>query len=243
MLPFLIYSVINILLHSIASELTIGEYALGVLENGWLGVPLWFVPVLFLALLVSDLVYRINNKYIRLLLFMVLPITSAVLCKYHIVLPWDIAAVPIAAFFVMCGHYLRVNSEKFTMGIKPSFAIFALCFALTAGVSLFWRLDLCWNSVLPLLPKIAGAIAGSVMISLLAVYIVRWLPYSTKILTAIGKETFVVLAFAEIAIELLNYFFDLNFILKYMMMAAILVLIAFIKNRIKLINGQKKSFA
>lgn len=233
MLQFLIYSVINILLHSIASDLTIGEYALGVLKNGWLGVPLWFVPVLFLALLVTDLVYRIDNKYVRMLLFLVLPVTSAVLCKYHIVLPWDIAAVPIAAFFVMCGHELRVKSDKFTMGIKPSFVIFAVCFALTAGVSLFWRLDLCWNNVLPLLPKIVGAISGSVMISLLAVFIGRWLPYSTKILSAAGKETFVVLAFSETAIVLLNHFFSLNFIVKYILLIVILIAVVVFKNSLK----------
>lgn len=82
---------------------------------------------------------------------------------------------------------------------------------------------MCWNSVLPILPKIIGAVAGTIMVSVLSMYIVKLLPVCTKILTAVGKETFVILAFAEISIVLLNYFFDFNVAIKYLLLTLILV--------------------
>ena len=230
LLPFLRYSIINLLLQPYVSDMTYQEYWMRFLQEGWLGVPLWFVPVLFLALLLAKIVFMIESHVIRRLMYIVLPIMSIVLKEIDLWLPWNISVVPYASFLIIIANWggrLFNTPDKY----KPRslFLLILICLAVTSGISYFWKLDMCWNIILPFVPLLIGAIAGSVFLSLLAILIVKYNKLFTRVLQAIGKETFLILAFAEITIVYLNYFFSLNSVIKYALLVVVLYVLSLIK--------------
>ncbi len=229
--PFLIYSFINLLLQPYVSDMTYLEYWIQFLELGWLGVPLWFVPVLFWALLIAKLYFMINKRIPRYALIIFLPFFSISLRYANIWLPWNLSVVPYAAFLIILGNYLacvtiRFNKYECTKIQLPAMILFLF---VTATISYFWKLDMCWNNILPFLPLLTGALAGTTFLSLLAILIDKHSKITSRLLQSVGKETYLILAFAEITIVYLNYFFEFNSVIKY----ALLILQLFVFCKIK----------
>ena len=105
-------------------------------------------------------------------------------------------------------------------------------FAMALYISHFWRLDMCCNNILPIVPLTLGAVAGTLMMFTLSSYIVRYTKLLSRVFQAVGRETYVVVAFSQIIIMLLNQYFTLNAALKYGILVIVLVLLVNLKNTI-----------
>lgn len=232
-IPFVIYSVINLALQPLAYPVTHKEYLLNFLKEGWGGVPLWFIPVFLVSLLLARLVFLIQNKRVRYIVTVLLPIISAILCYLKIQLPWTLAVVPFATFFVLLGDYCKPYLTVLSSISTPKAYWFIIALITFLGISQLWRLDMAWNNVLPLIPKIVGAVCGCYCIIKISAFISEKVPALSRILQEIGKETYIILAFAEIFIVLVNYYWGIGIIEKYLLLTLTLAVVAMIKNIIK----------
>lgn len=69
---------------------------------------------------------------------------------------------------------------------------------ITFSVSHFWRLDMCFNGILPVMPLTIGALSGTLMVFYISMLIERHLPMVTNVMTAIGRETYIIVAFLKL---------------------------------------------
>lgn len=166
----------------------------------------------------------------RLALICLLPSFSAVLKYLDIWLPWNISVVPYASFLIVTANYFkRYYKSSFFDKTNYKLLLMIVCMSATFGISYYWKLDLCWNNILPLIPLLVGAIAGSIFLSLSAMLIVKYSKHIKKLLVSIGRETYLILAFAEVTIVYFNYFFTLNSAIKYILLIFIVFLLCRIK--------------
>jgi fucose 4-O-acetylase-like acetyltransferase len=197
------------------------------IRNGWGSYALWFIPVLFLASLFAKLIYGIKNRYVVLGCAFMFAGISGILSFYKLHLPWTLSSVPFATFLVVVGTELK----RFSSIIVDSKLWYILIlFFVTAGISNFWRLDLCFNSILPFLPLTIGAITGTLMIFMVSSWIDKHLKYVSIMLQKVGNETYLIVAFSQIIIILLNEYFSLNVVLKYSILLLTLVALKYIKD-------------
>lgn len=162
LLPFAIYS-----LFVIGVSYLVGE-ALFSWEKGWQGYALWFVPVLFVASLVAKLIMDIKHvlrKVSAMALFLCVGVT---LSYFRVNLPWTLSTVPYATFLILLGTYFN-GFETFIS--KPRWYILLGGFLIVALVSHFWRLDIAWNHITPVIILTIGALAGSAMLATASSYI------------------------------------------------------------------------
>ena len=224
MLPFLTYSIIVILLQCSIGTLDVAN----LLKTGWGGYALWFVPILYLASILTMLICRIRNRAIRLVIILCMLLMGYGLCYYQIVLPWTLSTVPYATFLILVGNELkhiqqRIETEKSSLGI-------AVAFTVTVVISHFYRLDLAWNHIIPVIPLTIGAIAGTLMVFKLSVWIEQHTKKCSSILQAIGKETYIVVAFSQVIIMCINHFFTVNVLWKYVILVVVLIFLKYIKD-------------
>lgn len=226
MLPFVSYSVIiACLFHYIFQNDVIA-----LLLSGWGGYALWFIPVLYLASILAMLVSRAENAYLRYGLMACLISCGYCLNCYNVSLPWALSTVPYAAFLILTGTELK----RFHEYIESSshFWDIVLLLLVTVAISQFHRLDMAWNHITPVVPLTLGAMAGTLMIFRLSVWIERHIKWGASLLQKIGQETYVVVAFSQITIMCLNHFLQINTILKYALLVVILILLKYTKDGI-----------
>lgn len=223
LVPFFVYSLVVLLIQIPQGWVDFNNW----IYYGWMSYALWFIPVLFLASLLAKLIYGIKNRYLLLGCAFMFAGISGVLSFYKLYLPWTLSSVPFATFLIVVGTELK----RFNSIIADSklWHIFILFFV-TAGISHFWRLDLCFNSILPFLPLTIGVIAGTLMIFMVSSWIDKHLKYVSIMLQKVGKETYLIVAFSQIIIMLLNEYFSLNLVLKYSILLLILVALKYIKD-------------
>lgn len=226
MLPFIIYSVIVVCL-----MLLMDNNAVISLSGGWGGYALWFIPVLYLASVIAMIVRDIKVSILRYGVIAFLLLLGTCLNYFNVTLSWAMSSVPYAAFFLLMGNILR-NYQKWIEMEKHYWDI-ALLFVITLFISRFWRLDMAWNHITPVLPLTFGAFAGTLMIFRLSVLTERCMIPLAKLLQKVGRETYVVVAFSQITIMLVNHFFTINPLLKYMFLVTILVILKYVKDGIK----------
>jgi fucose 4-O-acetylase-like acetyltransferase len=223
LVPFLVYSLVVLLIQLLQGWNDFNHW----LSNGWVSYALWFIPVLFLASLFAKLIYAIKNRYLVLWFAFMFAAISGVLSFYKIQLPWTLSSVPFATFLIVVGTELK----RFNSIIADSKLWHILIlFLVTAGVSHFWKLDLCFNSILPFLPLTIGAIAGTLMIFMISSWIEKHLKNVSIILQKVGNETYLIVAFSQIIIMLLNEYLSLNTVLKYAILLLSLVSLKYIKD-------------
>ena len=150
------------------------------------------------------------------------------LCHYQIVLPWTLSAVPYATFLILVGNELKhiqkwIETGKSLLGIAAAFIV-------TVVISHFYRLDLAWNHIIPVIPLTIGAIAGTLMVFKLSVWIEQHMKKCSSILRAIGKETYIVVAFSQVIIMCINHFFTVNVLWKYVILVVVLIFLKYIKD-------------
>ena len=222
LVPFLVYSLIVLLLYTLQGWGYFNHW----IYNGWVAYALWFIPVLFLASLFAKVIYSIKNKYLFILFAFIFAVISGILSFYKIQLPWSLSSVPFATFLILVGTELKQFNT--TIADSKLWHILILFFV-TAGISQFWRLDLCFNSILPFIPLTIGATAGTLMIFMVSSWIDKHLKYVSIMLQKVGKETFLIVAFSQIIIMLLNEYFSLNVVIKYSILLLTLVALKYIK--------------
>lgn len=167
LIPFLCYSAIVLLWR----ELTIGGGITTWLQNGWDGYALWFIPVLFFALIIAKAICMIANKCIRYAIVAGFIALGCALCYEGVILPWTLSTVPYAVFLIFAGSELR----RFQQEVEtPRWWVLLLCAAITIGISQHWRMDLCCNQILPFIPLTIAAFTGTTMVLILSSYIAKF---------------------------------------------------------------------
>ena len=193
------------------------------------------MPVLFFATIFAKLITLIPVTWIRYTVCLGLIVLSALLRYYRVHIPWTMATVPYATFLVLFGSSIKKYSQIIE---EPKWWILVLCLVLTFAISQKWRLDLAWNSILPVSALTIGAIAGTVMMFIGSSYLSK-VPLIAKVFTAIGKETFVVLAFSQILCLTISHYYPCNKIIEYGFMFGLLFIIVLIRNGINRLLGRK----
>lgn len=106
-------------------------------------------------------------------------------------------------------------------------------FIVTIVISHFWKMEMACNNILPVLPLTIGPVAGTLMMFSLSSYIEKYIVHTNALMSKIGQETFVVVAFSQIIIMLMIQFTSWRSVIRYPVLAVSLVAIVVIKNRIK----------
>jgi len=233
-LPYIVYSVIVLLFARCIgySEISLDR----VLTQGWGGYALWFVPVLFFSLVIARLVLLIPQKWLRITAAFSLMLIGAAFSFHKVSMPWTLCTIPYATFLVLVGARMKAFNRFIE---RPQYWEVLLCIIITAVVAHYWRLDLASNVVTPVIPLTIAAIAGTLMVFFVAQYIVIMSGKLTKVWQAIGKQTFMIMAFSQIIIVALKLHTGLGSLMRYICMAAILVVIALVKDNIIRIIGKK----
>lgn len=204
------------------------------LTKGWQGYALWFIPVLFIALLLSKIIMSAASNRVHLVFAIILMAVGASLKYVGIILPWTLASVPYATALIILGSKMKSIMPYIEY---PRWWILALGFVVTCLISHFWRLDIAWNTITLVTLLTVGAVAGTLMMFTFSAYIVKYTKFSSRILQVVGKETYIILAFSQISIMLMNTYFPVNSIIKYCALIAILIIIKYLKDAInKLLN-------
>lgn len=239
LIPFVIYSAIVLLIHMHNGWMTMGNW----LVKGWGdGYALWFIPVLFIATIIVKALYSFREVGGGRLFWIVVVLILCLGIVFHcfrIRLPWNFSSIPYALFLIIIGSELSKSSPLLHTEEKHYPVFFLLTFLIVATISHFWRLDMCFNNILPVFPLTIGAISGTIMVFLVSYYIESHCKRLSKVFISVGKETYIVVAFSQITIMLMNEYFQMNALFKYALLVVILVLIKYAKDIVNRVVGAK----
>jgi fucose 4-O-acetylase-like acetyltransferase len=225
MLPFAIYSAIVLLLLQGIGALDWRH----LLSHGWEGYALWFIPVLFIALMLRRIAEKLPPPICNVLIFIVLPIVGALLSNFHITLPWTLCAVPYATFLISIGTVMRRFDNRIA---SPNWWLLLASAIICFCVSSFWQLSMAWNQIMPIIPITIGAIAGTLMIFMLSGYIERNSSRLSSLFQSIGKETYIVVAFSQVIIKIVNHYWMINPLVKYLLLVLMLLVLKLCKDQV-----------
>lgn len=228
LLPFAIYSIIVLVIQTLQGWISVGQF----LQNGWVAYALWFIPVLYLSLLCTKCVYCISTRRIRYIVVIAWLAVGYLLSYYHVMLPWTLSSVPYATFMIYIGSEMTRMPEYM---LRPRVYVVLLLWVLTVFISYFFRLDMCFNNIIPILPLTIGALSGTCMVFMVAILIETYSKVLTRVLVAIGKETYIIVAFSQITIMLLNEYFQLNVAFKYGLLVCALIALKHTKDGINIL--------
>lgn len=232
LIPFIIYSLIILLIEKGEGWISLTDW----IRVGWKGYALWFIPVLFLALIAVKGLFLIRNNVLRFGILVFIVMIGYGLSYFKLSLPWNMSSVPYAIFMIMIGAEMRKTQIAFD---KIKSWILLVVTLLTVLISKFYRLDMCSNSITPIMPITLGAITGTLMVFRVSGIIDKRFKLVGEILTKIGKNTFVILAFSQIVIMLLNEYFLLNVLFKYLLLVLVLLILCMLKSYINNITHKR----
>jgi len=168
------------------------------------------------------------------ILLAIIMIPGFILSKHKIWIGWTMSCLPLATFFTCFGHLTRSNMLKIPSYNTARLILFLfLTFATTFVISRFGRLDMAWNKVLPIIPLTISAISGVVMLLIGSYFISKLTKICKQILIAIGKETFVIMAFSQTIGMLLIHFLPVPSLIRLLIEFLLLLIIVLAKNYIK----------
>lgn len=223
LLPFILYSVIVLIISSFINESDFYYF----IKNGWGEYALWFVQVLFLASLIVKVIYQIKGNVTKSVLIVMLAVLGSIFSYNSIILPWSLSSVPYASCLIYIGTEIRRIQPYIES--KISILIMPLGFIITFIGFQFWHLNIALNHITPIVPLTIIAISGTLMLFALSYLLVKYFPLTKRILVPVGKATYIIVAFSQLGIQLLNYCFSLNPIIKYLLLTLLLVAIWFIQ--------------
>lgn len=213
LVPFLIYSLINIILYPLYGDLSLGNYLIQLFHKGWEGIALWFIPVFFLSVCISYLCS--TNKKTLLFTMLITLMAGIIFSKYKIKLPYALATVPIGSFYIISGKLLQkkifyiINKTK----IFSKITLISVGATISFAISTFYRLDLAGNQIQPIVPLLIASLGGILLICIISKILEK--TYFTRGLSFIGKHTFEIMAFSQVIIILTNKYVSNNIIVKY----------------------------
>ena len=232
LIPFIIYSIIELPIAIKIGATTFDRW----IVSGWQGIALWFIPVLYLSLLISKWVLNIVSVYMRVALIAFLLVIGVVLCYFDIGHNWTLSSIPYATFLIILGAYSKrwiqaINSTKWY------YVIGALI--VTIVVSQIWRLDMAWNHISPVIPITVGACSGTYLVFCISSYICIYRKPIKAILSAIGKDTYIILAFSQIIIMSMIHYTEWSSPVRYLIMILALIILKHLKDLINRVIGFK----
>ena len=216
---FLIYSLICLFLLSF-SDLSITR----ILSHGWGGIALWFIPVLYVSLCIGNLIpiKYIPHSIILLLLF------SWGLAHFNYTTRWALHCIPYATALILSGRHLIPTINKLiSLRTSIKLLIISICLITITVSSLYYRLDICTNRILPLLPIFISGILGTLMIILFSTILTR-IAYASTVFTYIGRISLELLSFHQIIL----YFLPVPIVVRLIILAAISLILASARIRI-----------
>lgn len=101
LLPWIIYSIINLLLWPVVKDETLADFALATLQKGWGGVALWFVPVFYFS---NIIIKSLHRRHLPLTFFIMIALAWT-LDYFSVVLPWTLSTVPFAVAIMALTRY------------------------------------------------------------------------------------------------------------------------------------------
>ena len=173
LIPFAIYSII-ILIIQCYEEINDPMFFL---SNGWVSYALWFIPVLYLGLLCAKAIFSIKSISFRYFALISVFVIGIGLSSYNIHFPWSLSSVPYATVFIILGSEIKRFLSQY---IQPKWYNIILLFVVTLLISHFWRLDMCFNSILPVIPITIGAISGTLMAFMISMLVEKHFKLLTK---------------------------------------------------------------
>ena len=162
--PFIVYSIINLLILTFCRRDAYSSfiiYATNILKDGWGGIALWFIPVLWISLLVSKIIIDIKRNGIKYIALIIFSIIGCYLCFEQIILPWALSTVPIAIVYVLVGSLFKdkINDLQ-NIPIGKNCLMIIIGSIITLVISHYFRLDLAVNQILPFIPLLIASLAG-----------------------------------------------------------------------------------
>ena len=231
LLPFLLYSLFVLFLDAFLLHIPLEEHLVNWCELGWLGKALWFVPVLYLSLFVCWGIKQLPNKWIGCVIILILLVLGVVLNHLGLWLPWNLATVPYASFLILLGSWAKPYCNHINILYKKWY-VYVLLLAVTLLVSHFFRLDMAWNKCTPIIAVTIGAFSGTLLVFCFSKLIEKNSVYLCRVFTAIGKETFAIMAFSQLIIQSINEYWKIPFYAKYAILIVALITIIVTKNRV-----------
>lgn len=232
LIPFVVYSIVNLLVYPLYSSDNWNEFATQVLLRGWNGYALWFIPVLYLSLIFCKIVP--NQKYHNMIAIVCFMFLGGTLDHYNIEFPWTISTIPIACTYILIARLFRTPIVQI---LKSNNLTHHLLLMVAGGaVSLFisshYRLDLAANSILPIIPLLFGAVAGTFMMLSVSKLLLS-IPKFASVWVKVGSHTMEILALSQCAILIINQHTDINYLMKYFLLIFILYAIITVKDTVK----------
>lgn len=228
LLPFLSYSMIVLCVRCLLLPEGGIPYLIYWLTHGWNGIALWFIPVLFAALVISKFVIGLREDWLIVGGCIVLALFGALLSHYRIHLPWTLSSIPYATALVIMGYFAKRSvgcMEKYK-GI-----IMILGFGVTFIISRFYTLDICFNSVTPVFLLTIGAVSGVAMTFSFSFLLLKT-KYMANLFQKVGQETFIILGLSQIIIVVLKEYTGLGSVLRYSILVIVLILFKYTKDAI-----------
>lgn len=145
-------------------------YVKVVFTTGLGGIPLWFVPVLFFSRLVLFFICDKRNLSRMILGIVLCMLLAAFLSQNAIRISYNLSSVCFASVFLILGFMSR-NIIVLLENMRSIKLIFIAVALWLVGfiISYFRRLDMCDNTVLPIIPLTIGAICGTLVIIIVSI--------------------------------------------------------------------------
>ncbi|WP_242092421.1 acyltransferase family protein [Aestuariivivens sediminicola] len=106
-------------------------YAQGGIQFMDWGIPMWFLPCIFLSFLLFSLILEINNRYIQYIVFIILLLFGVSYpVFFEVNLPWSFDVACVSLFFYGLGFVLKNKLITAQRGIK-SIGVLLLCLMLS----------------------------------------------------------------------------------------------------------------
>ena len=154
------------------------------------GIPMWFLPCIFLVYIIYGLLCKIKNKTLFLMLFFALG-SGGFIWKHltNIHIPWSIDVACVAMLFYGIGNHLKktllnLNTIKSWLGVVFGIAIGFIAFYFNDSKIDMYR-SIYGNPFLFLISGFSGTIGFMLLFKVLPVF---------KVLSYLGKNTIIILA-------------------------------------------------
>jgi acyltransferase 3 len=235
LVPFLCYSAVNYAAFLlINNNLQIGggnwsDFLIQILSQGWGGVALWFVPIFLLALIISKHILDYEKQWFVYGSIIICSLLGAWMDYKSVNLPWTLSTAPIACVYMLFGNRLKEIVMRITSSTIYALLAVAVGLLVTVTVSHSFRQDLAFNRILPLIPLLIASLAGTIMLLSAAMLASKFSLFS-KIFGAIGRNTLEVMALSQCVIAVLNLYIPQYALLKYIMMAMIIMGVVLLKH-------------
>ncbi len=231
LIPFVIYSAINMMIYPFALDVPHYLYIENVLINGWAGVALWFVPVFFISLVITRI---IKSRYL-VPTSLLLTIVGSVLCHYRIQMPWTLSSVPFAAALMMTVRKYRYIIRHILADMRFQLMIIVLLVMLTISliISQYWRLDMASNTINPIIPILIGIVSGTISVIVISILLSKFCDFVSVVFENIGRNTYEIMALSQVIIASINHFTPMPAVLKYLELIIVLTSVVCLRRAIK----------